>query len=71
MGDWYDEKQWHDITRAGFTTLLVTIPTIGLFFFAISVRRLSYSETLLWFPFTLFMILFLFSLFTLINYRRV
>ena len=71
MADWYDEKQWRDVTRAGFATLLITIPILGLFFFAVSVRQLSYSATLLWFPFTLFVILFLFSLITLINYRRV
>jgi len=71
MAEWYDEKQWRDVTRAGFTTLLVCIPVFGLFFFAVTVRQLSYSATLLWFPFTLFVILFLFSLFTLINYRKV
>ena len=70
MVEWYDEKQWRDVTRAALATLLISIPILGLFFFAVTVRHLSYSAALLWFPFTLFLILFLFSLITLINYRR-
>jgi hypothetical protein len=70
IGDWYDEKQLRDISIAGLMTLLISIPVLGLFFFIVSVRHLSYSADLLWFPFTLFVILFLFSLITLINYRR-
>ena len=58
VGGWYDEKQWRDITRAGFTTLLLLIPTLLLFILAISLSGQRYPTPWLWFPFTLFVILF-------------
>jgi hypothetical protein len=70
IGEWYDETQWRDITRAGFNTLLLLIPALLLLFIAFSFRGEHYPTNFLWFPFTLFVILFLFSLFTLLNYRR-
>ena len=68
--NWYDEKQWRDVTRAGFATLLLLIPAMIFFFIAVSLRNQHFSTQVLWFPFVLFTILFLFSLLTLINYRR-
>lgn len=70
IGEWYDEKQWRDITRAGFTTLLLLIPILLFFFLAFSLRGEHFPTLILWFPFTLFVILFCFSLLTLISYRR-
>ena len=70
IGEWYDEKQWRDITRAGFTTLLLLIPTLLFFFIAFSLMGKNFPTRILWFPFTLYVILFLFSFLTLINYRR-
>jgi len=70
IGDWYDEKQWHDITRAGFTTLLLLIPVLLFFFALFSLSGKNYPSELLWFPFALFVILFFFSVFTMLNYHR-
>lgn len=70
IGEWYDEKQWHDITRAGFFTLLLLIPTLLFYFIAFSLIGEHFPARILWFPFTLFVTLFLFSLLTLIYYRR-
>lgn len=70
IGDWYDEKQWRDVTRAGFTTLLLLIPSLLFFYIAFSLSGEHYPIMFLWFPFTLFVILFFFSLLTLFNYRR-
>jgi hypothetical protein len=70
IGEWYDEKQWHDITRAGFITLLLLVPTLLLYFVAFSLIGEHFPTRILWFPFTLYVTLFLFSLLTLIYYRR-
>jgi hypothetical protein len=70
IGGWYDEKQYRDITRAGFMTLVLLIPTLLLFVIAISLSGQRYPTPWLWFPFTLFTILLFFSAFTLLNYRR-
>lgn len=70
MGDWYDEKQWRDVTRAGFFTLLLLVPVLLFFYIAVSLRGQHFPTPYLWIPFTLFLILFLFSLLTLLNYRR-
>ncbi|MFC2098160.1 hypothetical protein ACFLSP_00310 [Bacteroidota bacterium] len=70
IGEWYDEKQWRDVTKAGFWTMLLLIPTLLFFFIAFSLSGENYSTKFLWFPFTLYVILFFFSLLTLLNYRR-
>ncbi len=70
MREWYDEKQWRDITRAGFTTLLMLVPVLVFFFAAYSLSGKHYATACLWFPFTLFLILLLFAFFPLLNYRR-
>lgn len=53
--DWYDEKQWRDISKAGLTTLLLSIPGLALLFLS------SQPIGPYWFPHYLFMILFLIS----------
>jgi quinol-cytochrome oxidoreductase complex cytochrome b subunit len=70
LADWYDEKQWRDVTRAGFTTLLLMIPVMFFFFLAVSLRNEHYSQQITWFPMFLFSALLFFSLFTLVSYRR-
>lgn len=63
FGDWYDEKQLQDICKAGFVTLLLSIPGMaGLFVF-------SEPMSALWFPHYLFLILLLFSGTTLCLYK--
>jgi hypothetical protein len=70
MREWYDEKQWRDITRTGFTTLLMRVPSPVFFFAACSLSGKHYATACLWFPFALFLILLLFSFFILLNYGR-
>jgi hypothetical protein len=67
---WYDEKQWRDVTGAGFTTLLLMIPVMLFFFLAVSLRNEHFSNQIIWFPMFLFATLLFFSLFTLHNYRK-
>jgi hypothetical protein len=63
--DWYDEKQWKDVTRAGFTTLLISIPLMIILFIA-SFHKLPDSIFgVIWLPFYFFSVLFVFSLSTL------
>lgn len=68
--DWYDEKQWQDVTKAGFFTLLILIPSLLVFWIIFSLSGEQYPDSYLWYPFVLFLMLLLFSLFTLVNYRR-
>ena len=59
FSEWYDEKQLQDISKAGFITLILSIPGMaGLFL-------IGESQTLLWFPHFLFLTLLLFSATTL------
>jgi len=67
---WYDEKQWKDVSRAGFTTLLLLIPVMLFFFLTVSLRNEHYNMQIIWFPMFLFTTLLIFSILTLYNYRR-
>lgn len=53
--DWYDEKQWRDMTRAALATLLLSLPGMALLLFA---RK---PLGIFWFPNFVFLVLFLFS----------
>jgi len=66
----YDEKQGKDVRRAGFTTLLFSIPCLLVFFIIFSLNQESESARIMWMPFYLFTILMIFSVSTLIYYRR-
>ena len=63
FGDWYDEKQLQDICKAGFVTLVLSIPGMASLFV------LDQPLSALWFPHFLFLILLLFSGTTLYLYR--
>ena len=68
--DWYDEKQWKDVARAGFATLLISIPVM-LTFFIVTFKSLPGGVFgILWFPFYLFTVLLIFSASTLYFYNR-
>lgn len=68
--DWYDEKQWKDVARAGFTTLLISI-LLMLFLFIATFSSLPGGVFgLLWFPFYLFTALLIFSASTLYFYNK-
>jgi hypothetical protein len=60
LADWYDEMQWWSITRASLTTLLLSIPGMAILFI---IHYFTPEKTtgIIWFPFYLFLILFLFS----------
>jgi hypothetical protein len=53
--DWYDEKQWGDMTRAALATLVLSFP--GMAFLLLFRRPLG----MFWFPHFIFLILLLFS----------
>lgn len=61
---WYDEKQWADVTKSGLVTLLLSIPGLAILF--LINKPLEY----LWFPYYLFLILFLFSGCTMFFFKR-
>lgn len=63
LADWYDEKQWRNVTCAGLITLLLSIPGMALLFFA------SQPLYMLWFPHFLFLTVLLFSASTLILFK--
>ena len=67
--DWYDEKQFSDISKAGLFTMFATIPFMALHYL------LNYSSALgpihiLWFPFYLFFVIFIFSCISLYLYWK-
>ena len=53
--DWYDEKQWQDISKAALVTLVLSIPGMALLFFV------STPLGMFWFTPYIFLALFLFS----------
>lgn len=67
--EWYDEKQFQDINKAGFITLLLSLPFM-MTLFVIHSFGISRSIIFIWFPSYLFFILFLFSTITLFLNRR-
>ena len=59
--DWYDEKQFQDISKAGLLSMFATIPFMAVIYF------LNYNAPkgpieILWFPFCLYFVLLVFSL---------
>jgi hypothetical protein len=53
--DWYDEKQWQDISKAALVTLVLSIPGMALLFFV------AHPLGMFWFTHYIFLALFLFS----------
>lgn len=68
--DWYDEKQFADISRGALTTLLLTVFITIIFYFFISLKVVVIN-TQLWFPLYLLLTLLLFSGSTLYLNKRV
>ena len=60
VSDWYDEKQWRDITQASLITILMSIPGMAVLFL-INYFLTGASIGIIWFPYYLFMMLLLFS----------
>ncbi|MCJ7582311.1 MAG: hypothetical protein MUP98_17490 [Candidatus Aminicenantes bacterium] len=53
--DWYDEKQWQDISKSALATLVLSIPGMAVLFF------IAHPLGMFWFTHYLFLCLFLFS----------
>jgi hypothetical protein len=60
ISEWYDEKQKQDITRASLITILLSIPGMAVLFL-VNYFMADGSISILWFPYYLFLMLFLFS----------
>lgn len=65
---WYDEKQKFDIYKSSTFTLLVSIPIMfSLFLF--NYNSVNGIVSILWLPFYLFIVLFIFSVSSLFNFK--
>ena len=65
----YDEKQKQDLFRAGWTAWIISIPVM-LIFLLVNVGRADFASSVLWFPFYMFLNLFIFSSATIIYFRK-
>ena len=65
---WYDEKQRSDIYKSGAFTLLISIPLM-LILFLLNFEKIDGSIAILWLPFYLFVVVLVFSLTALYNYK--
>ena len=57
--EWYDEKQFRDISKAGLLTMFLTIPFLAIIY--ITNYNDSGPTTVLWFPMYLYFVIFIFS----------
>ena len=55
IGEWYDEKQWRDLTLAALATLVLSVPALAVLLFFPDLAGVSGSLSYL------FIVLFLFS----------
>ncbi len=62
--NWFDEKQWHNMNKAGLVTLILSIPGLFVILF------IKYPLHSFWFPHYLFTILILFSLSTVVLFKK-
>jgi hypothetical protein len=69
-GEWYDEKQFQDITRASLVTLVSSIIVMTAIFLVQYYVTGSDFIVLTWFPFYIFLVLLLFSSSTLYFSKR-
>jgi hypothetical protein len=69
-GEWYDEKQFQDITRASLVTLVSSIIVMTAIFLVQYYVTGSDFIILTWFPFYIFLVLLLFSSSTLYFSKR-
>lgn len=69
-GEWYDEKQFQDITRASLVTLVSSIIIMTAIFLVQYYVTGSDFIVLTWFPFYIFLVLLLFSSSTLYFSKR-
>lgn len=75
---WYDEKQNSNINRSGMVALMVSLPLLIILTIVCFLKTpassgqiyISGTITVLWLPFYLFMVLFVFSATALYNFRN-
>lgn len=70
ISEWYDEKQFQDITRSSLVALLMSILILLIIFIIQYIPRDFEILNYIWFPLYFFFILFLFSSTTLFFYKR-
>jgi hypothetical protein len=63
ISNWYDEKQWQDVLKSSLTTLILSVPGLGLFLF------LNVSSKYYFFLYYIFLVLFIFSCSTLYFFK--
>jgi uncharacterized membrane protein len=59
--EWYDEKQIQDIGRSSSLTLIISLVAMSLLYF-LNYNNLDSEVSIMWLPFYVFLVLFLFSL---------
>ena len=59
--EWYDEKQFQDVTKAGFISFLSTIVILAIFFFVQNTLTKFAMLSVIWFPLYFFIALLIFS----------
>ncbi len=67
--EWYDEKQFNDITRASLITIIILVPVMAIIFFIYHLNPVS-AIIFIWFPVYLFLTLLIFSAGTLYFSQR-
>lgn len=70
INEWYDEKQFYDVTRSSFITLIISIFIMGILYYLNFTRSLNNIFNILWFPVYVFIILLFFSGNILYLYKR-
>jgi hypothetical protein len=59
--EWYDEKQFQDVTKAGFISFLSTIVILAIFFIVQNTLTKFMLLNVIWFPLYFFIALLIFS----------
>ncbi|MHB1377133.1 MAG: hypothetical protein ACYCXB_06895, partial [Candidatus Humimicrobiaceae bacterium] len=60
VAEWYDEKQFQDVTKAGFVSFLSSIAILAVFFVFQNTCKYQLLSVI-WFPLYFFMALLIFS----------
>ena len=61
ISEWYDEKQFHDVTKASFITLLSSMVILASFFLIQNLCAVFEIMNVIWFPLYFFAALLIFS----------
>jgi hypothetical protein len=61
VNEWYDEKQFQDVTKAGFVSFISSIVILAIFFIMLNVLTRFPLLSVIWFPLYFFIALLIFS----------